>query len=63
MPTKYLSVKHPAAGRLEGFPNFHYTGSIRGMKKLYYGQNALLVRCGEWIYNVTSDPYMYNLAH
>lgn len=28
------------------FPNFHITGSITGMKKLYYGKNALLVRCG-----------------
>ena len=32
------------------FPNFHITGSITGMKKLYYGKNALLVRCGSWIY-------------
>ena len=37
------------------FPNFHITGSITGMKKLYYGKNALLVRCGSWIYNVSSE--------
>ena len=29
------------------FPNFHITGSITGMKKLYYGKNALLVRVAE----------------
>lgn len=23
------------------FPNFHITGSITGMKKLYYGKNAI----------------------
>ena len=23
------------------FPNFHITGSITGMKKLYYGKNAV----------------------
>ena len=28
------------------FPNFHRSGSIRGMKKLYYGEDCLLVRCG-----------------
>lgn len=37
------------------FPNFHITGSITGMKKLYYGKNALLVRCGSWIYNVSRN--------
>lgn len=38
------------------FPNFHRSGSIRGMKKLYYGEDCLLVRCGNYIYNVTSSP-------
>ena len=44
------------------FPNFHITGSITGMKKLYYGKNALLVRCGSWIYNVSSEPEVYYLS-
>ncbi|MCS2593492.1 hypothetical protein NXX56_23660 [Bacteroides thetaiotaomicron] len=43
---------------------FHITGSITGMKKLYYGKNALLVHCGSWIYNVSSEPEVYyNIAH
>lgn len=34
------------------------------MKRLYYGKNALLVRCGSWIYNVSGEPRIYhNLAH
>lgn len=41
------------------FPNFHKSGSIRGMKKQYYGVAALLVRCGSYIYNVTSEPNIY----
>jgi hypothetical protein len=45
---------------LSRFPNFHKSGSVRGMKKLYYGMNALLVRCGSFIYNVTSEPSIYN---
>ena len=32
------------------------------MKKLYYGNDALLVRCGQCIYNVTSEPSIYNQA-
>lgn len=30
-------------------PNFHRSGSIKGMKKLYYGKDALLVRCEQYI--------------
>lgn len=45
---------------LSGFPNFNKTGSIIGMKKLYYGKDALLVKCGDYIYNVTSEPSIYN---
>lgn len=40
-------------------PNFDKTGSITGMKKLYYGKQALLVRCGDYIYNVSSEPAIY----
>ncbi len=44
------------------FPNFHYSGSITGMKNLYYGLDAKLVRCGDYIYNVSSQPYIYDNA-
>lgn len=44
------------------FPNFHRTGSVRGMKRLYYGADAMLVRCGDFIYNVTSEPEIYYQA-
>lgn len=47
---------------LSEFPDFHKSGSIRGMKKLYYGKDALLVRCGSYIYNVTSKPEIYEWA-
>jgi len=58
---KYLSAKvENISGR---FPNFSSTGSIRGMKKLYYGKNALLVRQGSYIYNVTKKPKIYDKAH
>ena len=37
---------------LSRFPGFSATGSITGMKRLYYGEDALLVRCGGFIYHV-----------
>lgn len=44
---------------LSNFPNFSKTGSIRGMKAKYYGKDALLVKKGAYIYNVTNCPDIY----
>lgn len=49
--------------KLNEFPNFHKSGSIRGMKEQYYGKDTLLVRYGSYIYNVTSQPEIYEAAH
>ena len=56
MKTRYLSVKHKelVSGK---YPNFHVSGSIAGMKRMFYGENAMLVRCGQWIYNVPKEIY------
>ena len=45
---------------LDSFPNFLYGGNILAMKREVYGKDALLVRCGKYIYNVTSQPEIYN---
>lgn len=64
MRTKTLYRRDGERIDISRFPNFHKSGSIAGMKRLYYGKNALLVRCGRWIYNVSSEPEIYyNLAH
>lgn len=42
---------------LEKYPNFSVTGSVEGMRNLYYGYDAFLVRCGDYIYNVPEDIY------
>lgn len=47
---------------ISDYPNFHKSGSITGMRKMYYGKNALLVRCGDYIYNVTTNPEIYYSA-
>ena len=48
--TKKLSIEEGKKLGISDFPNFSTTGSIRGMKTLYYGKDALLVRCGGYIY-------------
>lgn len=64
MRMKTLYTKDHERTGISRFPNFHKTGSITGMKELYYGKNALLVRCGNYIYNVSSEPEIYySIAH
>ena len=46
-------------GSLTGFQR---NASIKGVKNMFYGKNALLVRCGNYIYNVTENPSIYYSA-
>lgn len=62
MKIRYLTVARGRAIHIENYPNFHKSGSVAGMKKQYYGENALLVRCGSYIYNVTTKPDIYYSA-
>jgi len=57
MRTKTLPVKEHDKYNLSLYPNFSKTGSIIGMKKKYYGKDALLVKCGRYIYNVPASVY------
>lgn len=45
---------------LSDFPSFSSNGNITGMRNLYYGIDAKLVRCGSYIYNVDSQPEIYD---
>ncbi len=64
MRVKYVYKEDKERMNLSDYPNFSATGSVAGMKKLYYGLDALLVRCGSFIYNVTRSPSIYyNEAH
>ena len=60
--TRYLPVKEGERLGIDNYPNFAATGSIKGMKDKYYGKDALLVRCGSYIYNVSSNPDIYYRA-
>lgn len=52
MRVKYLKVKDGKRLNIDQFPNFSASGSVEGMKKKYYGEDALLIRCGSYIYYV-----------
>lgn len=59
MRTKAIYTKDYERLNLSQFPNFASNGSIKGMKALYYGKDALLVKCGSYIYNVSDKPEIY----
>lgn len=60
---KTMKVADGKRLNISRFPNFHKCGNIRGMKERYYGNDVLLVRCGNYIYNVTSAPEIYEQAY
>lgn len=63
-PPKVKQLNKNATVDLSIFPNFSKTGSVKGMRKLYYGNSALLVKHGGYIYNVTNQPDIYyNQSH
>lgn len=57
MKVRIITKEEGKRVNISRFPNFHKSGSIRQ----YYGVAALLVRCGSYIYNVTSEPNIYNM--
>lgn len=57
MKVLYLRREHADKFGLRNFPSFHRSGSVRGMKMIYYGKDALLVRSGSYIYKVTPEVY------
>ena len=62
MRVKCMTIEEGKRVGISRFPNFHKTGNVRGMKRLYYGADCLLVRVGDYVYNVTSEPQIYNQA-
>jgi hypothetical protein len=58
LPVKTIPAKEYLP-ELNEHPNFSTSGSIAGMRKVY-GKHALLVKCGQFIYNVSSNPHIYH---
>lgn len=57
--TLYISEKQAKARGIDlsQFPSAGSYPSISGMKKLYWGRDALVVKCGVYIYKVPADVY------
>ena len=51
MRVRRMTIEQGWRVGIDRFPNFHRSGSIKGMKKLYYGKDCLLIRCGSYIYD------------
>lgn len=62
-PVRTIPTQDYEKWNLGEYPNFDKSGSVIGMKNLYYGLEAKLVRCGNYIYNVTSNPAIYEAAY
>ena len=62
MRTRRMTIEQGRRVGIDRFPNFHKSGSVRGMKRLYYGKDYLLVRCDNYIYNVSAEPRIYYQA-
>ena len=63
MRVKYLKVSDGKRLGVAVYPSFHESGSIAGMKKQFYGEDALLVKCGSYIYSVGGDEYGKNIYY
>lgn len=60
--TKTLTTIDGAKVCIENFPNFYKSGSVAGMRALST-RDVLYVRCGNYIYDVSESPEIYELAH
>lgn len=57
MKTLYVKKELYNKLRLDRFPSAGPNGSIVGMKNLYWGEDALVVKCGQYIYHVDFATY------
>jgi len=59
---KYVSTKHPKSRVLSNYPNAGPYPNIKGMRNLYWGKDALVVKSGAYAYNLSSNPnFFYSL--
>jgi hypothetical protein len=55
---KILQIKDGIKLNIKQYPNYHRSVPISEIRKLE-GKKALLIRCGNRIYNVTSNQNIY----
>lgn len=55
--TKYTSVKNYNRLRLYNFPSSGPNANITGMRNLYWGKDAYILKCGSYIYKVDRNTF------
>lgn len=55
--TKYTSVKNYNRLELHRFSSAGPRANITGMRRLYWGRNAYILQCGQYIYKVDADTF------
>lgn len=53
----YISTKFYNELCLKNFPSTGRNGNIQGMRKLYWGQDAYIVKCGAYAYKVDAETF------
>lgn len=56
----YVSTKYYEKLHLDAFPSTGEYGNITGMRNLYWGQDAYIIKCGAYAYKV--DGKTFNTA-
>lgn len=56
-PLRYLSVSDGKRLNIESYQNWGPNPSVTGIRKLYNLYDALLVKCGQYVYNVNWNIY------
>ena len=54
---KYVIATPHNKSILGKYPNAGPNPNITGMRKLYWGTDALIIRCGAYAYNVPHDVF------
>lgn len=54
---KYVPATPHNQRILEQYPNAGPRPNIKGMRKLYWGDDALLIRCGAYVYKVPYEVF------
>ena len=56
-PLKYLKVSDGKRLHIENYPCWGPGANVTGLRKLHNLSDALLVKCGQYIYKVDSNIY------
>ena len=54
---KYVPSNEHNYNILKDFPSAGPHANVAGMRKLYWGKDAYIIKCGQYIYKVTYETF------